>query len=523
MIVSVRQSHPAMNRTLKPGTLFVFLLACVSILPAALRQPVPTESGPVSGAHTKDNAISLFKGIPYAAPPLGENRWRPPQPAASWNGIRIATQFGPACAQRMEADTRLWTREFRPHGVNSEDCLTLNVWTPATGPQAKHPVLVFLHGGGNLTGSAALDVLDGEGMARKGLVMVTLNYRLGIFGFLTHPDLSQESPNRVSGNYGLLDQIAALQWIHRNIAAFGGDPDRVTLAGQSAGAFDIACLLVSPLAKGLFHRAIMESGGAPDNSVTRFLPASEESGRAFAVSKAAQSIQQLRSLSANELLTPYVAFTPTVDGYVIPVAPPDAFAQGTENDIPTLTGLNADENGATPHLKVTLQQFRRRAKSYGRLSAEFLKTYPAATDADAVRRSNEAARDLWRVLMVQWAASRAKGSKSPAYLYYFSHTLPGPDSAEYGAFHCAEMPYVLNTLSQTNRPVTQIDRKIADRLSTYWANFAKNADPNGPGLPHWPTAAEQPRMLMELGLNNHTIPAAGVESKFNLVRSLLSP
>jgi para-nitrobenzyl esterase len=416
--------------------LALLLLTLLHPLQAALQHPIPTETGQLSGGATKDDAISFYLGVPYAAPPTGPKRWRPPEPPTPSTGIRSATDFGPNCAQRIEPDTPLWTHEFRAHGPVSEDCLTLNIWTPAAGRHEKHPVLVFLHGGSNTTCSGSIDVLNGEGMARKGLVMVTFNYRLGIFGFFTHPDLSSESPNHVSGNYGLLDQIAALQWLHRNIANFGGDPDRITLAGQSAGAFDVSYLLISPLAKGLFHRAIMESGGALPIRDMRTLNDSEAAGLKLA---ATRSVQQLRTLSAADLLTATASFGVIADDYVIPTAPI------AMTDIPVLTGTNANEHLPSP---------------------------------------------------LPWATAAPH-----AYLYHFSHPLHGPNSVKFGAFHCAEMPYVLNNLSQSPRPFTPIDRRVAQILSSYWANFAANGDPNGPNLPHWPIAT-----LMQLGVNNHPIP-----------------
>jgi para-nitrobenzyl esterase len=412
-------------------TLFLLVFSVLH----AQAQPVRTESGLVSG--TRLPPITVFKGIPYAAPPTGLNRWQPPEPPPKWTGIRSATQFGPSCAQYIEADRQPWTHEFRAHGQVSEDCLFLNIWTPAANANAKLPVLVFLHGGSNVTGSGSIDVLSGEGLARRGVVMVTLNYRLGILGFLTHPDLTAESPRHVSGNYGLLDQIAALQWLRRNISAFGGDPSRITLAGQSAGAFDISCLILSPLAKGLFQRAIMESGGNPTSSDVPDLATSEAAGAKLPLSPA-----QMRTTSWKQLLAIRFHSGPVIDGYVI-----DA---GTQNDIPILAGTNAGENSG-----------------------------------------------------VYWASERAKGSTSHVYLYYFNRVLPGPESARWGAFHAAELPYVLNNLAKSDRPFTPVDRKVADTLSSYWINFATNADPDGPGLPHWPSAQEQPGTLMQLGANSH--------------------
>jgi para-nitrobenzyl esterase len=421
-----------MHRNSQSGAL-ILLLAFLSPLQAALKQPVRVETGKLFGAATKDNAVTFFGGVPYAAAPIGSKRWRPPEPPVPWTGIRAAAKFGINCAQHDEPDTPLWTREFRAHGPSSEDCLTLNIWTPAAGPHEKRPVLVFLHGGSNTNGSGAIDVLNGEGMARKGLVMVTLNYRLGIFGFFAHSDLTAESSNHASGNYGLLDQIAALQWIHRNIAAFGGDPGRVTLAGQSAGAWDVSYLLISPLAKGLFHRAIMESGGAFGVHDMHTLSEAE-------ADTTRNNLRQMQTLTTADLLAATSAFLPIVDNYVIPASPSPPI------EIPILAGTNANERLASP---------------------------------------------------LPWISVAPQ-----SYLYSFNHPLPGPNAARFGAFHCAEMPYVLNNLSRSPRPFTPLDRRVAQVLSSYWANFAANGDPNGPNLPHWPLAT-----MMQLGVNNHPLPA----------------
>jgi len=508
----------------------IFAALCAAVgamaLPGALSKPVRTESGLIEGAAGSDKSITVFKGVPFATPPVGGKRWRAPEAPLKWSGVRLADRFGANCMQTIVQEKKPWTYEFMAHGEVSEDCLFLNIWTAAASATEKRPVFVYLHGGANTEGSGSIDAYDGEGLAHKGLVMITINYRLGVFGFFTHPELSKESPNHVSGNYALLDQIAALKWVKKNIAAFGGDPERVTVAGQSAGASDIASLITSPLAKGLFQRAIMESGGvAAGGGSPRTLAVAEDDGVKFATAKGAHSLAELRAMAAKDVFAAIPngpRFGPVIDGYVLPGSPKEIFAAGKQNDVPTLTGSNADENGASPHPNVTAAQFKTQAQRYGDLAAEFLKDYPAAGDDDAAVRANEAARDRARVTLSEWAAARAVTGKTPAYLYFYNHVLPGPDAGQYGAFHTSEVPFVLNTLKRSDRPFTDDDRRIAEMLSSYWANFAANGDPNGKGLPHWPSASEQAGVVMELGDRCGAIPAAGSDQKLDLMRRLVA-
>lgn len=492
--------------------------------PAALKGPVRTEAGMIAGAPAANPAITVFKGVPFAAPPVGEKRWKAPEAPIAWEGVRQAREFGANCVQTIVDGKKPWTHEFMAHGLVSEDCLFLNIWTPAQSGTEKLPVFVYLHGGANTEGSGSVAVYDGSGLAQKGLVMITVNYRLGVFGFFTYPGLTKESGHNSSGNYALLDQMAALQWVQKNIAAFGGDPHRVTVAGQSAGAGDIQLLTVSPLAKGLFQRAILESSGSSfGGGVRRTLAESEADGVKFAEAKGAHSLQELRAMPWKEFIAPSVRFGPVLDGYVVPGSPRDIFAQGKQNDVPTLAGWNADESGASPRPNTSAEQFRTRAQEqFGDRAAEYLKLYPAGTDNEAKMQSNEAARDRQRVSVSQWAETRAKTSKTPAYLYWFHHVLPGPDSAQYGAFHTSEVPYVLNSLAMSDRPFTDEDRKIANMLSSYWANFAKNGNPNGKGLPHWPSADEKPETVMELGDKTQAIPVVNSPAKQKWMEQALS-
>jgi para-nitrobenzyl esterase len=495
-----------------------------------LAGPVRVQQGLLTGTAGRERGITVFKGVPFAAPPVGADRWRAPRPAPSWPGTRAATTFSPSCVQTIVDVKHPWSYEFMAHGEVSEDCLYLNVWTPARTPGDRLPVFVFIHGGANTEGSGSIPAYDGEGLASKGLVVVTINYRLGIFGFLAHPELTNESPNHTSGNYGLLDQVAAVRWVHDNIAAFGGDATRVTVAGQSAGAQAVHNLTASPLAKGLFQRAIAESGSsvANPNATGRSLADQAKDGVRFATAKHASSLAELRAMSWQAVFAPLppggapFRWGPVVDGYALPASVAQIFAAGRQNDVVTLTGANADENGASPQPTATAgtwaEQARRR---YGDDAETFLKLYPAATDADAKAMQNASARDTARVSMYLWALDRQKTSRTRTYTYFWNHVLPGPEAQIYGAFHTSEVPYALNSLSQADRPFTAVDHHIADVMSSYWANFARTGNPNGPGLPHWPSVSDQPATTMEIGEHTAPISVAGSQAKLEFLTRML--
>ena len=496
-------------------------------LAAAVRQPVRTGSGLLSGVTGADPSVTVFKGVPFAAPPVGTLRWHAPEPPAAWKGVRKADHFSASCIQNIVNSHKPWTYEFMAHGDISEDCLYLNVWTAADRPDAKRPVLMWIHGGANTEGSGSVPVYDGEGLARKGLVVVTVNYRLGVLGFFAHPELTAESGRHASGNYALLDLVAALQWIHANIAAFGGDPDRVTVAGQSAGASNTHALTASPLARGLFQRAIAESGsGVSGGRGPRSLADAEKDGLRFAEAKGAHSLAELRAMPWKELTAPVPGgfrFGPVVDGYFLPAPVEEIFAQGRQNDVPTLTGCNADEGGAVPHPAVTLAAFQEQARRrYQDEAGAFFELYPASSDVQAGEAQNESARDQERVSMYLWAVSRARTAKTDAYTYYWNHVLPGPDAEKYGAFHTSEVPYALNSLSRSDRPFTEADRKIAGEVSSYWVNFAATGDPNGKGLPHWPPVKEKPATTMNLGDRMEAIPVASSAARLRFFERFLT-
>ncbi|HME06303.1 MAG TPA: carboxylesterase family protein [Bryobacteraceae bacterium] len=456
-----------MNRVL-------FTLAAFSTL-AIFADPVRLDSGLVSGADGRITGVRVYKGIPYAAPPVGDMRWKPPAPPAPWTGVKAATEFSPVCMQNPYPETSIY---YSPLPNRSEDCLYLNVWTAAKTPSDRRPVMIWIHGGGFTRGSGSTPTYDGENFAQKGVVLVTVNYRLAAFGFLAHPDLTAQSPHHSSGNYGLLDQIAALEWVKRNIAAFGGDPKRVTIFGESAGSSAVNFLQASPLAKGLFQRAIGESGANFARGGT--LADLERAGAKY-------SLTELRSKSAEDLLKMEIAARPGVDGCVVPASVASIFAQGKQNDVPVIAGSNADESRTlapySSNQSAFLESVRKR---FGASSEEFLKLYPVDSEATAAEAHYASTRDQgmgWN--MRTWAREQAKTGKAPAFLYYFTRIPPGPDADKYRAYHAAEIQYVFGNLSP-KRPWEDTDRKLSDAMLQYWVNFAVKGDPNGPGLPPWP-------------------------------------
>ena len=514
-------------------------------LSGGVRQPVRVTGGLVIGGPGRDPSIVAFKGMPFAAPPVGGRRWQAPAPPVPWQGVRKAESFGPSCMQTIVSERKPWTYEFMAHNEISEDCLSLNVWTGASSARDRRPVFFYIYGGGFNEGSAAVPVYDGEGLAKKGVVVVTANYRVGVLGFLAHPELSKESRDKVSGNYGLLDQIAALKWVHDNIAAFGGDPNRVTIAGQSAGGMSVHYLIASPLAKGLFHRAIVESGGSSVSrtGITaggRVLADAEAEGQKFAEPKGARSLADLRAMSWETLTaapqavpaagagrggaTPGIRFAPIVDGYLLTAPVALVMADGRQNDVPTLTGVNVGELGGLsgPPVAVTVDSFVRRAtQQYGAMAEEFLKLYPAASDEQAAIAQAQSSRDQAMVSMFLWAKQRARTARTKAFTYLWDHALPGPDAARYGAFHTSEVPYFMNTLSMSDRPFTDADHKIADMMSSYIVNFVKTGDPNGKGLPRWEPVGDGPE-VMEVGDKTAPVPLAGDAAKYAFFEKYLT-
>jgi para-nitrobenzyl esterase len=458
---------------------------------------VRIHSGTVSGKATADSAVKIFMGIPFAAPPVGELRWKAPQPVASWKGVRECTAPPASAMQGKPAPFFCWSKEFLiPDEPISEDCLYLNVWTPAQTGRDKLPVIVWIHGGGFNSGSGTVPLYDGEAMARKGVVFVTVNYRLGIFGFLAHPELSAEAENGVSGNYGILDQIAALQWVRENIAAFGGDSARVTIAGQSAGAMSVNMLCVSPLAKGLFQRAIAQSGGMfGKNFAISDVTTAEAAGKQLTGNLGA-SIADLRKLPADSLLNVRGMFSVAVDNIVIPPIS-ETFAQGRQNDVPLISGWNADD-GVSFAPPAPAEAFTRRIEmQYGEKAAQFLEMFPANTGEEAAQSQKLMSSLSFGWNNYAWVKLQTETGKSQAYLYYFKRVPPG--EPDYGAFHSAEFGYALHTLNRWERPFTDTDYRLEEIVSSYWVNFAKTGNPNGEGLPAWPAFTTDNPEIIELG------------------------
>jgi para-nitrobenzyl esterase len=473
----------------------------------AATEVVGVEGGAISGI--VDRGVRVFKGIPYAAPPVGQLRWKPPQPVIAWKGTRDASAFGAECPQTQYGAGSVYIRPLPPQ---SEDCLFLNVWTTAK-PGDKQPVFVWMHGGALTKGSSISDVRDGVPLTRKGVVLVSLNYRLGALGYLAHPELTMESPHKSSGNYGVLDQIAALQWVQRNIAAFGGDPSRVTIGGESAGSWSVNTLVASPMAKGLFIRAIGQSGGrfgrTPDLHADRGSQQSAENvGVAFAKSVGASSLAALRELPADTVAARAVRTQENVDGWVLPDEIRTIFAEKKHNPGPVLVGSNADEMtslGGAGNAPATMEDFRKRlSQQYGELAAEFEASYRVKGEADIVPALLAAARDTtFSSHMRNWARmTTAAGSK--AYLYYFTHVPPHPRARELKAFHASDIPYVFNVVPSSDPreagfAYTDRDRALANAMSDYWVNFIKNGDPNGNGLTKWPAYDVENEPYLEIG------------------------
>ncbi len=490
--------------------LCVLATLALAISPPAQAQivgPVAVDGGKVAGAAEGD--VAIFKGIPFAAAPVDDLRWKPPQPVTSWNGTYEATDFGPDCPQLRGAPTETASTTLPPD--QSEDCLYLNIWTAADSSAERRPVMVWIYGGGYRAGSTALPTYDGAALAREGVVFVSIAYRVGPLGFMAHPALSAESPRHVSGNYGLLDQVAALDWIRRNIASFGGDPDRITIFGQSAGSMSTSYLASSPLATGKFHRLIGQTGAGFGILTPRPIADAEAVGLAFGRDLGAETLPELRALDAGELIAAagYESgtFQPISDGWAVPGTLRDIYREGRQNDVAMMIGSNDDEAGENP--AQTLAGYRAGLeRQYGPDAARLLELHPASTDAEARAADRSlATTTLGDYTMFSWGRAQATTGRQPVYAYRFTRNPPippaeypgGPDAAPPGAWHGAEIPYALGNLAARDWPWTERDRALSRQMMSYWINFATTGDPNGSGLPHWPTYREEPAEVMELG------------------------
>jgi len=410
-----------------------------------------------------------------------------------WSGIKKCEAFGASPMQNSPVPFGPWSEEYLiPKDPISEDCLYLNVWTGAASAKEKRPVIVWIYGGGFTSGGTGAPVYDGEAMAKKGVIFVSVNYRVGIFGFFAHPDLTKESGHNASGNYGLMDQIAGLRWVRKNIVAFGGNPDNVTIAGQSAGSMSVNCLVASPLCKGLFKHAIAESGANFISSAAMkvsTLKQAEYDGVQLAKSSNANSIADLRRIPADELLKKQrVMRGPIVDGYVLPKTITDIFSADEQNDVGLLTGWNEDDGVVFGKMK-TADEFTKQAEQqYGADAAKFLQLYPAHTDEEAAQSQQNLSRDMiFGIQNYTWANLQAKKSRFKVYLYRFARKLPATgDYIKFGAFHTGEVAYAYDNLSFVHRcPWEPVDHELANVISSYWANFAATGNPNSKGLPEW--------------------------------------
>lgn len=508
-------------------------------LSSAAAQVVRTANGRVEGT-TTPAGVRVFKGIPYAAPPVRDLRWKPPQPATSWEGVRPADRFGPQCMQKPIFGDMM----FRSEGM-SEDCLYLNVWTPDASPDARLPVLVYFYGGGFVAGDGSEPRYDGASMAQKGIVAVTLNYRLGIFGFFSHPELSEESPHGASGNYGLLDQAQALRWVQENIAAFGGDPARVTIAGESAGSTSVSAQMASPLSKDLIAGAIGESGSILGTLPPVSLADGEANGARFAQTVGAASLAELRAIPSTQLLElaskpGLPRFSLTVDGYFLPKPAAQIYAAGEQAHVPLLLGWNSEEmnyrfllgqRAPTPENYAGVV-----CELYGDRAEEALQLYPATTEEEVIQAATDLAGDRFIGFSTwKWYDLHRQTGEAPVYRYFYTHPRPpmrpemgdaapglaggvvtGPAAEANrpppprGAVHSAEIEYAMGNLD-TN-PVyawTEDDYRVSEVVQGYFANFVKTGDPNGPGLPAWPAAGRgenDPSMVMRLDVESVAEP-----------------
>ena len=466
--------------------------------------PLVIDSGALTGNWAANGHVRAYLGVPFAAPPVGDLRWKPPQPLTPWQGVRAATSFGPQCLQGGGSPKSVYFEYSGGDLPMNEDCLTLNVWAPV---EAKDlPVMVWIYGGGFQVGAASRPVFNGTRLAERGVIVVSMNYRVGVLGFLAHPELSAESAQHASGNYGLLDQVAALQWVKRNIKTFGGNPDNVTIFGQSAGASSVVHLMASPLARGLFQRAVAESTALPAKMAT--LASAEAQGTAFAQKLGAATLAALRAKSGREILDAKTAAGPIVDGWFLPTDTYTTFREGREAPVPFLTGWNRNEGATFPHAATLADHKKSVEDRFGKDAERAMALYPATDDVTARQSSKNLFRDAtfaWGT----WTSARLHAKHGqPTYLYFFDHAQPLGTTQTYeevdtpdklGTFHSSEYPYIFGTLDVLSRDWTAADRKLAGQMQAYWTNFARAGDPNGTGLPAWPKVDASDGATMQLG------------------------
>lgn len=471
---------------------------------------VKTEGGYISGM--SESGIRAYLGIPYAAPPTGDLRWRPPEAIKPWEGIRKTDKFGPSCPQAVAP---AFGSEWTP-GNMSEDCLNLNVWTPAVDSNEKLPVMVFIYGGAYVRGSSSLPLYNGTALAKKGVVVVTFNYRVGVLGYMAHPQLSKESPHNTSGNYALLDQEAALKWVKNNIAAFGGDPAQVTIFGESAGAANIISQLATPQSRGLYSQAIIESGGiwnkGPMLSAYNTKVEAEEYGLKFAESlghSGSDAIQQMRNKSAFDLAneTPYIwdstfwgfhniGFKPTIDGWLIKEAPEEIFRQGRQNPVPLIIGSNADEGTLlAANTNMTVPQYKQFIRNtFGEKATQILTKYPASTKEEVQHQMERITTDIDFASAAKFVAGSMSDLNQSTYLYKFTYVLPGQPN---GAYHTSELYFVFRPSYWKPNPTSG---KVSDYMMDLWVRFAKTGNPNGGINVTWPKYNIEKDQYLDIGI-----------------------
>jgi para-nitrobenzyl esterase len=512
---------------------FGTFLVGASILSAAIADPVRIDTGLVSGIPGSSDDVRVYKGIPFAAPPVVDLRFREPRPPSHWDGVRKADEFSPVCMQQPRGPAG--ASGPAPSPAPSEDCLYLNVWTAAKSATERRPVIVWTYGGGFTGGAGSLAMYDGDALARKGAVVVTYNYRLGIFGFLAAPELTKESGHNASGNYALMDMATVLRWVQKNIANFGGDPKRVTIDGESAGSMLVSAMVASPQGKGLFQRAIGQSGawmGVNIGKMTTRAQA-EENGEKMVQALGAASIAELRTKPADELLkNSRGPFGIIVDGWYVPEDLSITYENHKQNNVDVLVGSNHDEGTffSRPG-SGNAEQFSGTAKRrFNDLADAYLKLYPASSDTEAGASQLASFRDEFGWQMREWAQLQSERGKAKAYLYYFTHVPPtAPGQPSRGATHTADLAYMFD-----NPPPaatwTDVDKKLADTMSSYWVNFAATGNPNGKGLPEWP-AYNQKKGAQNIVLGDTVMVGQGIDpgmlafydSYYAKLRSGLSP
>jgi len=509
------------------------LICGAAIQPSWAADRVKIANGILETTTAPKDGVRSFKGIPFAQPPVGDLRWREPQPVKSWSGVRTADKFGPRCMQRTSPNADYW---FRSDGM-SEDCLYLNVWTSAKSDREKLPVLVYVFGGGFQNGDGSEPRYDGENMARHGMVAVTINYRTNIFGFFVHPELTKESPHHAAGNYGLLDQVAALEWVHKNIKAFGGDPNRVTIAGESAGSISVSALMASPLSKGLVAGAIGESGAMTSSLPPQPLEAAEQNGVKFAAAAGAENLAALRAMSAEHIQEATtkaqgVRFSTALDGYFLPKSLTAIYEAGEQAKIPLLAGSNTQEQPArgvlgegepTPEtLANAIKRF------YGDKADEILKAYSAGTTDEVYEAAAHLASSRFVGFSTwKWTELQMRTGGKPVYRYLYARPrpeylgMPGQppppprggaqqSGAPRGASHSAEIQYAMGNLDLDKRYAWEpADYEVSKTMQAYFINFIKTGNPNGAGLPDWPAyCADNNYERMRIDVTSHAEPEA---------------